>query len=150
MFAHCGPSQSWGSRSMGSKVARIIGFGILGLTMAVLFAVVFALVVQLLWNWIMPAVFGLPLIDFWKAFGVLLLAKLLFGGFHHGGHRHGPPGAHRGWRQAEVAGGMGEWKHYRQYWQEEGKAAFQEYLERKEKASAVPPEEKPAGQPPPK
>lgn len=48
--------------------------------------VVFGFVVQHLWNWLMPELFGLPVITFWKALGLFLLSKILFGGFHRGGH----------------------------------------------------------------
>ena len=148
MFAHCGAGPSWRSRSTGSKVLRIIGWVILGLSAAVAFAVVFALVVQLLWNWIMPAMFGLPPVDFWMAFGILLLAKLLFGGFPHSSPGHGRPKPPPGFGPPEVACGPGEWKHYRQYWKDEGRAAFQEYLERQSREHAAPPEGKPTDQPP--
>ncbi len=47
-----------------------------------------------LWNWLMPAVFGLRTISWAQALGMLVLGKLLFGGFHrHGGCRK------RGWKQ---------------------------------------------------
>jgi len=36
-------------------------------------------VVMALWNWLMPEIFGLKLISFWQALGLLLLSKLLFG-----------------------------------------------------------------------
>jgi hypothetical protein len=37
-----------------------------------------------LWNWIMPLVFGLTIISFWQAAGLLLISKILFGGFSMG------------------------------------------------------------------
>ena|SRR5258705_3142889 len=37
--------------------------------------------VKLLWNGLMPAIFGLPPIRFWQALGLLALARILFGGF---------------------------------------------------------------------
>ena len=52
---------------------------------AVLFAVVFSFAVMSLWNWLMPALFGWHVITFWQAVGVLILSKILFGGFRHGG-----------------------------------------------------------------
>jgi hypothetical protein len=39
------------------------------------------LIIMGLWNWIMPAVFGLGLISIWQALGMLILGRLLFGGF---------------------------------------------------------------------
>ncbi|MBK6526662.1 MAG: hypothetical protein IPG07_14625 [Crocinitomicaceae bacterium] len=37
-------------------------------------------VVMLLWNWLMPTLFGLTIITFWQALGILILSKILFGG----------------------------------------------------------------------
>ena len=33
---------------------------------------------MLLWNWLMPEIFGLPYIGFWQACGLQLVATLLF------------------------------------------------------------------------
>jgi len=45
-------------------------------------------VVMLLWNWLMPALFGWQTIDFWQAVGLLVLSKILLGGLRGGwGHR---------------------------------------------------------------
>ena len=49
---------------------------------AVLFLTVATFVVMRLWNWLVPAVFGWHLINFWQALGILVLSKILFGGFH--------------------------------------------------------------------
>lgn len=47
-------------------------------------------VVTGLWNWLIPSVFGLHTIGFWQALGLLVLARILFGGFRGGqGHRFG-------------------------------------------------------------
>ncbi len=60
---------------------------------AVLFLTVFSFVVMSLWNWLMPALFGWHLINFWQAVGILVLSKILFGGFR------GHPGRHMYWRR---------------------------------------------------
>lgn len=52
----------------------------------------FGLVVMMLWNWLLPPLFGLPEITFWQALGLFVLSKVLFGGW-----RHGPP-AHWRWK----------------------------------------------------
>jgi hypothetical protein len=52
----------------------------------------FGFLVMWLWNWLMPAVFGLRAINFWQAFGLLILSKILLTGFH------GRPGYGRDWR----------------------------------------------------
>lgn len=36
--------------------------------------------VMLLWNWLMPALFGLSPLTFWQALGLLALCRILFGG----------------------------------------------------------------------
>ena len=46
-------------------------------------------VVKLLWNWLMPSLFRLPVITFWQAFGLLALARILFGGSGIGGRGMG-------------------------------------------------------------
>jgi len=40
--------------------------------------------VKLLWNWLLPTLFGWRQITFWQAFGLLALCRILFGGL--GGH----------------------------------------------------------------
>lgn len=55
----------------------------------VAFIVLFGGCVWLLWNWLLPELFGLPTISFWQAAGLLLLCKILFGGFGGGHHHHG-------------------------------------------------------------
>jgi hypothetical protein len=34
-----------------------------------------------LWNWLTPGLFGWPRLTFWKALGLLVLCRILFGGF---------------------------------------------------------------------
>src|SRR5580693_8894642 len=44
--------------------------------------------VLLLWNWLLPALFGWHAITFWQALGILALCRILFGGWGgHGGNR---------------------------------------------------------------
>jgi len=44
-------------------------------------------VVRLLWNWLLPPLFGWRQVTFWQALGLLALCRILFGGFGHGGSR---------------------------------------------------------------
>jgi hypothetical protein len=44
----------------------------------ILAAILFTLPLQLLWNWLMPHLFNLPYITFWQAFGLNMLAGILF------------------------------------------------------------------------
>lgn len=46
-------------------------------------------IVMRLWNWLVPAIFGLHAITFWQAFGLLVLCRILFGGWGGGGSNQG-------------------------------------------------------------
>src|ERR1700687_6059213 len=67
-------------------VKRGLRVGVIG----VVGVAVFGFIVMSLWNWLGPAVFGLRAITFWQALGILILSKILFGGFRgrpgYGGH----------------------------------------------------------------
>ena len=54
---------------------------------SLLFVAIGGAVVRQLWNWLLPPLFGWPLITFWQALGLLALCRILFGGF--GGHGSG-------------------------------------------------------------
>jgi hypothetical protein len=54
----------------------------------VLFIAIGGEVVLQLWNWLLPPLFGWRLITFWQALGILVLCRILFGGFGcHGSGR---------------------------------------------------------------
>jgi hypothetical protein len=42
-------------------------------------------IVELLWNALLPALFGWPRITFWQSLGLLVLCRILFGGLGSGG-----------------------------------------------------------------
>ena len=81
----CGEWGWWEERSLAQKIVMGIGFGILGIGLAFLFG----WVVMLLWNWLMPDIFGLKRLTYWQAWGLLVLSHILFKSFgsgHGGGH----------------------------------------------------------------
>jgi len=41
-----------------------------------------AWIVMLLWNCLLPEIMGFKTVTFWQASGILILSKILFGGFH--------------------------------------------------------------------
>jgi Ca2+/H+ antiporter, TMEM165/GDT1 family len=63
--------------------------GLMILVFGIIAILVFGLVVMSLWNAILPAVIGVKAITFIQALGILLLSKILFGGFGGGRHRGG-------------------------------------------------------------
>ncbi len=124
----------WHSRPLPLRIAGMIG-------MAVLVAGLFGVVVQQLWNALMPFLFHLPVVGFCQAVGLAILARLLFG--HFGGRHHCGPrgfGKHCGsWgkfrcgkeeQDQDLPGGPRSWKKYGAYWSQEGKAHFEAWMER--------------------
>ena len=63
----------------------------------VLFAGIIALLLgffaMLLWNWLMPEIFGLTTITFWQSWGLIFLSRLLLG--HPSSHYHREKFAHK-------------------------------------------------------
>ena len=74
----------------GRRIARVFKIVLLVLTAAA----VFTLVTLRLWNWLMPSLFGLHAITYWQALGLLVLSRILLGGFRGRPH-FGPPWRHR-------------------------------------------------------
>ncbi len=52
---------------------------------AALFVTVAVFATQSLWNWLVPTLFHGPLISFGQTLGLLVLSRILFGGFGRGG-----------------------------------------------------------------
>jgi hypothetical protein len=69
------------------------------MVMAPIFIALFVFVagglVMQLWNWLLPPLFGWPQITLLQGFGLLVLCRILFGGFGGGGgnsqSKHIPP-----------------------------------------------------------
>jgi hypothetical protein len=94
---------NWIVRCIGIAIAVTVGVFLLGY------------VTMQLWNWLIPTIFtGAVVINYWQAMGILVLSKILFGGFHGRG-RH--CGGHRGhWRS--------RWKQKWEGMSEEERAKF--------------------------
>lgn len=59
--------------------------GIARLGMLFVTVIAFCVAVMLLWNWLMPGIFGLKTITIWQAGGLFLLSRILFSSFFGGG-----------------------------------------------------------------
>jgi len=72
------------------KLYRVIPWIIGGVALAAVAAFFFGFFVMLLWNWLMPDIFGLGTITYWQAWGLVLLSHLLIkaGGHHPDHHFH--------------------------------------------------------------
>ena len=76
-----------------------IKFGFMGILAMLVTCAVFAVAVMLLWNALLPQIFALPQISYLQAAGLLILARLLFGGIgdemkNHAAHRGARRGGH--------------------------------------------------------
>ncbi|MCD4834450.1 MAG: hypothetical protein K8R31_11685 [Bacteroidales bacterium] len=115
---------------------RFFGFIILGAMAAAGFAFVFGYFVMLLWNWLMPTLFGLITITFWQAAGIVLLARLIFGGFKHG-PEHPKGEFHKKkffdhWREkSRKERKFKDWKYFDDFWWDEGEQTYNDYIERR-------------------
>ena len=113
-------------------VFKIIGLAILGLIGAVALAFLFGYVVVWLWNWLMPGLFGLKIITFWQAVGLIILARIILGGFKHPHDDHRRDKfLHRGKSMTKCHPFDKRWKYYDDYWKEQGEQAFNEYVRKK-------------------
>jgi hypothetical protein len=67
---------------------RMIILGPVALVGMLLFIAIGGVVVQRLWNWLLPSLFGWHQLTFWQAVGMLGLCRILFGGLglHSSGH----------------------------------------------------------------
>jgi hypothetical protein len=112
-----------------------------GVALACVIAFIFGYIVMHLWNWIMPDLFGLKTIGFWKAFGIVLLGKLVFGSFGHHPH-HGDHGDLCGRGKFRKMKHLRRFHHdhpeiaenyeeYTEFWEKKGSEEFAEYLEKK-------------------
>jgi hypothetical protein len=78
------------------RVQRVVQMLVFVLIVGIIVVLGFGQAVLHLWNWLMPAAFGLHPITYWQALGLLGLSWLLFGGPRawFGGH-HRPYWQHR-------------------------------------------------------
>jgi hypothetical protein len=62
------------------RLKKLIVLAPIGITAILLFVLIGGQVVRLLWNWLMPPLFGWHEVTFWQALGLLALTRILFGG----------------------------------------------------------------------
>jgi hypothetical protein len=82
--------REWEDWNAGEKAGVIV----LGIIAGVGLLFLFGFIVMSLWNWLMPKIFGLPVLGYWEAWGVLILSCILFGRLG-GGHRSAERGRKR-------------------------------------------------------
>ena len=63
---------------------KIFRFRFLGIMMFLAAIAVFSAAAMFLWNALMPEIFGLSALSYWQAAGLVILARILFGGLGPG------------------------------------------------------------------
>jgi hypothetical protein len=61
-------------------VVKVAGLIVLGLFIILIGSIVGGVFTYFLWNWLMPIIFGLPIITFWQAIGLNILSAILIKG----------------------------------------------------------------------
>ncbi|MFN7120301.1 MAG: hypothetical protein ACK4TA_26165, partial [Saprospiraceae bacterium] len=78
--------------------------------------------VMLLWNAILPDVIGVKTLTYWQAMGLLVLSRILFGGWRGGGRPGGfdkhKYNKHMAWRDKWMNMSMEERMKFKQEWRE--------------------------------
>ncbi len=112
---------------------KIFGAVVGGIALVILLAFGFGYLVKVLWNWLMPSLFGLKTITYWQGVGLIILAKLFFG-MNMKGHS-GKSSKKKHWKGCEGdfddKKSWGKWKCYNEYWKAEGKDAFEKFIDGK-------------------
>lgn len=112
------------------KTVKVFFIGIL----VIAFLLAFGYAFMLLWNWLMPEIFGLTVIGYWQAVGILALSKILFGGIGcRGSEKKGRKNGKkcRPHKKLKLKKDFSKWKHYESFWREEGEKAYNDYVSRK-------------------
>jgi hypothetical protein len=108
-------------------IAGMIVLGIIGITGL---AILFGFVIMWLWNWLMPELFGLPLISYWQAVGLFILLKILIGGCggkgHHSKHHNSE---HKCGDGKKYRKDFNKWSQYDKFWEQEGEKAYQKFID---------------------
>ena len=66
--------KDWWARGLMVRIPMVLA----GVAGGAALAFLFGLIVMALWNWVMPAIFGLPPISYWQGWALVLLAHILF------------------------------------------------------------------------
>lgn len=124
------------------RVQKIALWTVAGLAGAIVFGLLFGLLIQFLWNATLTEMFDLPALSFWQAVGLFILAKLFFGfgaGSSGSPRRRKKPRVDRQLSEdAEDVSTLADDETFRKFWQEEGKASYEAFR------SSDPPEPDPS------
>ena len=115
--------------------AEIAGWVILAIVGFTGLVILFGFIIMWLWNWLMPELFGLPVITYWQGLGICLLSKILFGGIGGGKSSSKSSSKKSSWDDMECKDSskneISKWKFYDKFWEDHGNEAFESYVAQK-------------------
>jgi hypothetical protein len=100
--------------------------------LSVLFGLGFGFFVMMLWNGLVPDIWGWKEITYWQGAGLVILTRLLFGSHgYHKGINQPQAGCHANSSQqrAECVARNGD-TYYEQWWEEEGEVSLEKYTKK--------------------
>jgi len=110
-----------------------------GLILSLLFGLAFGLFLMMLWNVLVPDIWGWKEITYWQGVGLVILTRLLFGSHGYQKEANQPQAGcrtHFPQQKTDWATSNSD-KYYEQWWDEEGEASLEKYTEKLvEKASS--------------
>lgn len=112
----------------GKSPGEIAGMVILGIIAVTGLAILFGFIIMWLWNWLMPEIFGLTTLSYWQAVGIFILFKILLGGCGFGSDSSSKKSKNE--CKSNSKSDFSKWKHYDNFWKEEGNKAYEEYIDR--------------------
>ncbi|MCD4700592.1 MAG: hypothetical protein K8S24_01920 [Candidatus Aegiribacteria sp.] len=115
------------------KAVKIVGLVLLGIIAVAALAIVFGIFVKWLWNALMPEIFGLPVISYWKAVGLVVLAHIFFGAEHAPARYERTRRKKKDVPDGETGGSPFHQEmeqDYVEFWREEGRDAFKSWMRR--------------------
>ena len=96
----------------------------------------FGYVTMSLWNWLLPDLFGLKTITFWQAIGLVILAKIFFGGFgSDSSSKKSKKRKEYCKEEHKSKKDFSKWQLYDKFWKEEGEAAFNSFVDKSQNPS---------------
>lgn len=100
------------------------------LIQSIILAVIFGVFVMLLWNVLLPDLFSFPKINYLQSVGLVVLARLIFGGVSFRNGEAKASGSNAGKKKMinlSKLKNISDWKYYDKFWEEEGKQHFENY-----------------------
>ena len=106
------------------KLYKFVTYAALFVAALTVAALVFGWLIMLLWNATITEIFNVAEISFWQGIGLYILAKLFFG---FGSISGGKPKTGKNFDWKKFRDKSLRSKGFQEYWEEEGRAAYENY-----------------------